>query len=119
MFQLPTHTLRYYESEGLLPPIERLPNGRRIYQESDVRRIRMILCMREPGMSVDSIKRFNELNDLGDEALLEKRQIILEQKTQIEGKIRELQYLLGLLNRKLNHYDEQLANMESASSREP
>ncbi|GJM80219.1 hypothetical protein HMSSN139_27150 [Paenibacillus sp. HMSSN-139] len=29
MFHVPSHTLRYYEQEGLLPAIERSENGRR------------------------------------------------------------------------------------------
>lgn len=72
----------------------------------------MIVCMREAGMSVDSIKKFNVLDLHGEDTLPEKRQIILEQKTQIESKIRELQDLVGLLNMKLEHYDERIARMK-------
>ncbi|MDG0812799.1 MerR family transcriptional regulator [Cohnella rhizosphaerae] len=109
MFNLPQHTFRYYEKEGLLPAIERLDNGRRIYRESDLARIRMIICMREAGMSVDSIKAFNRLDLLGEDTLPDKRRIIQEQKTQVEDKIQELQELLELLNMKLDHYDERIA----------
>lgn len=31
---LPTHTLRYYEQQGLLPFIKRDENGNRIFSES-------------------------------------------------------------------------------------
>ena len=33
---LTTHTLRYYDEEGLLRHVKRAPNGRRIFTEKDV-----------------------------------------------------------------------------------
>ncbi len=113
MFNVPSHTLRYYEQEGLLPAIERSENGRRVYQDADLSRIRMILCMRDAGMSLDSIKSFNELDRLDADTLPDKRRIIAEQKSQVEHKIRELQDLLRLLNRKLDHYDKLITDSES------
>lgn len=113
LFHVPSHTLRYYEQEGLLPAVERSENGRRVYRDADLSRIRMILCMRDAGMSLDSIKSFNELDRLDAETLPDKRRIIAEQKSQVEHKIRELQDLLRLLNRKLDHYDKLITDRES------
>ncbi|GJM80220.1 hypothetical protein HMSSN139_27160 [Paenibacillus sp. HMSSN-139] len=64
-------------------------------------------------MSLDSIKSFNELDRLDTEMLPDKRRIIAEQKSQVEHKIRELQDLLRLLNRKLDHYDKLITDSKS------
>lgn len=104
-FNLPTHTLRYYEQEGLLPPVRRLDNGRRVYSETDLLRIEMLCCMRATGMSVESIKQYNALTLQGEDTLSERRQIIANQKDVIENHIQEYQSFLDLLSKKLQYYD--------------
>ncbi|AIQ63457.1 hypothetical protein PSTEL_10550 [Paenibacillus stellifer] len=113
LFGMSSYTLRYYEKEGLLPPVHRTENGRRQYDESDLSRIRMIRCMKAAGMSLESIKEFNRLSLNGEPALKEKQSVIRQQKELIENQIRDYQGLLKLLNRKLEHYDRQIAEAES------
>lgn len=114
LFNISSYTLRYYEKEGLLPPVHRTENGRRQYDESDLSRIRMIRCMKAAGMSLESIKEFNRLSLTGEPALKEKRSVIQQQKELIENQIREYQ---ELLNRKLEHYDRQIAEAEADDDR--
>ena len=38
LFSLPASTLRYYESEGLLPNVEKSSSGQRIYTEEHIER---------------------------------------------------------------------------------
>ncbi|WP_025688862.1 MerR family transcriptional regulator [Paenibacillus zanthoxyli] len=104
-FNLAPHTLRYYEQEGLLPPVRRLENGRRVYSETDLLRIEMLCCMRATGMSVEAIKQYNALNHRGEDTLPERRQIIASQKAIVETHIQEYQAFLELLNKKLQYYD--------------
>ncbi|MBB6733601.1 MerR family transcriptional regulator [Cohnella zeiphila] len=111
-FNLAPHTLRYYETEGLLPPVHRLENGRRLYNETDLARIQMICCMRATGMSVESIKHYNDLNLRGDDTLPERRQIIEGQKEVVENHLREYQNYLELLKQKLQHYDSLIAEKQ-------
>lgn len=104
-FNLAPHTLRYYEQEGLLPPVRRLENGRRVYSETDLLRIEMLCCMRATGMSVEAIKQYNALTHQGEDTLPERRQIIASQKTIVENHIQEYQVFLELLSKKLQYYD--------------
>ena len=39
LFSLPASTLRYYESEGLLPNVEKSSSGQRIYTEEHIERL--------------------------------------------------------------------------------
>ena len=51
-------TLRYYEQEGLLGKIKRLPNGHRRYREQDIAWIEFVLCLRDGGMSMASLRHY-------------------------------------------------------------
>ena len=46
-------TLRYYEKEGLLPPVKRTAGGIRDYGESDCGWVEFIKCMRSAGLPVE------------------------------------------------------------------
>ena len=48
-------TIRYYEKIGLLPDPPRSASGYRIYDETDVRRLRFILRARELGFGIDEV----------------------------------------------------------------
>lgn len=54
-------TLRYYEREGLIGPIDRAPGGRRRYSEDDVSWIGIVTCLRDAGLGIADLRRFTEL----------------------------------------------------------
>ncbi|MFJ4655260.1 MerR family transcriptional regulator [Nocardia sp. NPDC088792] len=53
-FGLPSHVLRYWESEGLLRPRRR--ESRRCYGPEDVRRVALILLAREAGFGIRQVQ---------------------------------------------------------------
>ena len=61
-------TLRYYESEGLIPPVNRKNGGVRDYQKDDLGWIDFIKCMRSAGMSVESLIEYTTLFRNGTES---------------------------------------------------
>lgn len=105
-FNISPHTLRYYEKEGLLPPIHRTDNGIRFYTDIDLEWLHLICCMRATGMSIAYIKNYVELCRLGEDTVPERRQIILNQKEIIENELKKYKALLKMVNKKLKHYDE-------------
>ena len=54
-------TLRYYEREGLVGPIERSVGGQRRYDEDDVAWIGIVTCLRDAGLGIADLRRFTEL----------------------------------------------------------
>jgi DNA-binding transcriptional MerR regulator len=88
-FHLTKYTLRYYEREGLLPSVQRLENGIRVYNDTDLEWLELIRCMRATGMSIANIKDFVKLGTLGKDSLPERRRVILKQKELIEQQIQE------------------------------
>lgn len=53
---LATSAIRYYESEGLIPPTLRR-SGRRVYTETILERLRVIHLAKRAGFSIAEIKR--------------------------------------------------------------
>lgn len=97
--------LRYYEKEGLLPPIERDKNGVRIYNETDVEWIQFIRALRSTDMSIANIKRYVRLFREGKETVQERKELIQNHKKKVEKEITEKQRHLKRLERKIKYYD--------------
>ena len=102
------HTLRYYDKEGLLPFVERV-NGRRMFKDSDFSCLKIISCLKNTGMPLKEIRRYMELCQLGDASLLQRQEIILEQKRSIEEQIRFLQEKLEVIVYKACYYEKAVA----------
>lgn len=58
MFDLPASTLRYYESEGLLPEVSKSPFGQRIYNTEHIERLKCINCFKRTGMTISQLRKF-------------------------------------------------------------
>lgn len=103
---LSMHTLRYYEKERLLLPVERDKNGMRQYNDLDLERLVLIRCMRSTGMSISYIKDYMKLCMEGFSSIPKRKEIILLQKKFLEEQKRELDENLKMVNWKLEYYQE-------------
>lgn len=59
-YGLSLDTLRFYEKCGVLVP-ERLTNGYRSYQEIHEQKIKLIICLKNTGFTLEEIKQLIEL----------------------------------------------------------
>jgi DNA-binding transcriptional MerR regulator len=57
---VPAKTIRFYESEGLLPPPARTEAGYRLYRQNDVRRLRLIRRARVLGLALPEVRELVE-----------------------------------------------------------
>ena len=112
MFQISTDTLRYYEKVGLIDPVMRSKSGVREYSEEDLGRIQFIKCMRQAGLSIESIHTYIELYNQGDSTLEKRLDILLEEKTKIETSMASLQDTLDYLNNKIERYHEHIESIK-------
>ena len=103
-------TLRYYEKKGLLPIIKKDDGGKRIYTDSDIEWLKIVVCMRKTGMSINYIKNYVDLCFLGNDTIKERYQIFLDQKRIIEEKMRELEENIRTVNYKIEFYEEAILN---------
>ena len=88
---LPSHTLRFYEKEGLLPTVKRSDSGRRRFSDVDVEILDMICCLKSTGMSIRQIKTFIDLKTGGNQTLEKRLEILQAQKQHVETQILELE----------------------------
>jgi len=95
--------LRYYDSEGLLPQIEKV-NGRRVFTDEDLGRLKLIFCMKAIGTPIKEIRTFMDLVQQGDATLQQRLDIVLKQKSSLMEQLAVLEENLSLLSRKEEYY---------------
>lgn len=100
------HTIRYYTDRGLVPNIKRDKNGNRVFDEESVNWITSVKCLRECGMSLDSIKEYEELSMLGDTTVEARYEIIVKQRDVAIKQLEEAQKRLEYLNKKVGIYTD-------------
>lgn len=105
-------TLRYYEKIGLIPKVNKDQSGIRDYTERDCNWINYIKCMRGAGLSIDSLIRYTSLFKKGRATISERKQILIEQRDEIEKKIKDMQIALDRLNMKIEGYEERMLAYE-------
>ncbi|WZL82467.1 MerR family transcriptional regulator [Vallitaleaceae bacterium 9-2] len=114
--ELTPHTLRYYESEGLIPFLQRDEQGHRVYRKKDIEWIQFILCLRNTGMSIREMKSFVKLYKGGEETIPDRMEILYEHKKLIEDQLRETKWYLNNINNKIAYYES--INKEYLNSKE-
>ena len=63
---LPGSTLRYYETIGLIHPINRdVSSKHRVYSEDDVNFVIAIACLNAAGMSIEDMRAYLKNSNLG------------------------------------------------------
>jgi DNA-binding transcriptional MerR regulator len=88
--------LRYYEEQGLLRA-ERTPAGQRVYQESDVDRIRFYQQLYAAGLTSRNIAQLLPCIELGH-TVAAQRTMLREQRDRIQARMDELAAVLERLD---------------------
>lgn len=101
-YKVTCDTLRYYERIGVIPEVHRNSSGIRDYTEEDLRWVELALCMRNAGLSIETLVEYQRLYQEGDSTikarlylLTEQMDILKEQKKQIEDTMDRLSYKIS------------------------
>jgi DNA-binding transcriptional MerR regulator len=86
-------TIRYYEQIGLIPRPGRAPNGHRLYDEKDLKRLAFIKRCRDFGFPIKQVKELVALFSDSDSACIEVRDLAQARLKEVRGKIIEMQQL--------------------------
>ena len=84
---LNTSTIRYYESIGLLPTVDR-QNGRRIYSQNIFEQLQLIKVSKQAGFSLNEIKSLLNIDLYGGH-------MATQWRVQAEQKLQELDALIA------------------------
>lgn len=98
-------TLRYYDKEGLLPFVDKKPNGTRVFKDEDFQWLEIITCMKNSGMPIKDIKKYMDLCKDGDSTLNERQEIFFERKKAVQKQIEELNKVMEVINHKIWYYE--------------
>ncbi|MEJ8305884.1 MerR family transcriptional regulator [Saccharibacillus sacchari] len=99
---LPEDTIRYYEKIGLLPRAKRRANSHRIYAPEDVQTMKLIVCLKKTGMSLDEMKPYLDMSRQGDLAATpEAFERIREYRANVLEQISSLQTVVDFIDLKL------------------
>ena len=101
-------TLRYYEREGVIPPVRRDAGGRRDYTEQDLYWVEVAQCLRSVGLSVESVAAYVRREQSGCVTLQDRIDLFEEQRQTLLAQREQLDALLLLLEEKIRRHKEKM-----------
>jgi DNA-binding transcriptional MerR regulator len=104
------HAIRWYETQGLMPGVQRNGGGRRVYNEQHVDWLLLMERLRRTGMSIAEMRRYTALVMQGKATLSQRRDMLAAHRARVLGTIEEWSEALTLLDSKLDFYGEWLAS---------
>jgi len=103
---LPPSTIRYYDDEGLLPFVGRDSKGYRVFEEEDLFWLELIGCMRETGMSIETLRHVAHLHMRGEETLQERIGIFEGHQKKLQKQKKDIDEALEKLKLKMKMLKE-------------
>lgn len=107
MVNLSQRTIRYYEEIGLLHSVRRIENGKRVYTDDDVRRLKFINRLKILGLSLSEMVELEKIyrSQRNNRDVLPKLLLILDERvSQIDDRIRHL----TALKKEIREYQDRL-----------
>lgn len=111
-YDLSQDTLRYYERIGLIPGVRRNKNGIRDYSEEDCKWVQFAKCMRSAGLPIEALIEYLALFQQGDETIEARKELLIEQRKLLMGKMRDIQETLDRLDGKIERYEQTVGKAE-------
>ena len=105
-YNLTADTIRYYERIGLIPPVHRNGSGNRDFLEEDCNWLEFIKCMRGAGLSIEVLIDYVTMFQKGNSTTQARKNLLIEQRELLAGRIEEMQATLKRLDRKIERYEE-------------
>ena len=120
LVDLSQRTIRYYEEIGLLHSVRRIENGKRVYTDHDVRRLKFINRLKVLGLSLAEMVELEKIyrKQRNNREILPKLLEILDARAaQIDERIAQL----ATLKKEIREYQQRLRNkvLQDATQEEP
>ena len=102
---LTTHTLRYYEREGLmLTPVGRASSTHRRYTEADVTWVTFLTKLRSTAMPIATMREYVVLARQGDDTQAERLELLLLHRMAVVRQLEEMTASLAAIDYKIDLY---------------
>jgi DNA-binding transcriptional MerR regulator len=103
------HTIRWYESLGLVPAVRRDAGNRRVYGEMHVGWLELMHRLRTTGMTIAQLRTYTTLAKQGRTTLEARRDLLMAHRERVQTTLAEWRRALSLLDRKVEFYGDWLA----------
>ena len=103
MTGLSTHTIRYYEKQGLIKAAAKDSGGHREYRQQDVELLNWVDCLKNSGMSLKLIRRYSAAVNSGDQPI--QQQILSLHLEQLLTKQQDIAHYIDVTEKKLRRFD--------------
>jgi len=100
------HTIRWYETMGLMPGVVRDGSGRRVYTELHVGWLELVDRLRGTGMSVAEMREYAGLVQQGKSTLQQRQAMLAGHRQRVLDTIAEWKLALKLIDSKIDFYGE-------------
>ena len=120
MVDLSQRTIRYYEEIGLLHSVRRIENGKRVYTDRDVRRLKFINRLKVLGLSLAEMVELEKIyrKQRNNREILPKLLDLLDERAaQIDERVSQL----VALKKEIREYQQRLRSkvLENTTQEEP
>ena len=107
---LTTHTLRYYERDGLLlGSVDRASSGHRRYTGRDLDWIRMVTRLRSTGMTIRDVRQYADLVRAGDGNEAERLELLRAHRDRVREELLVVAAHLDAIELKIDLYESKIA----------
>lgn len=108
MLDVSSHTLRYYEKEGIIPEVQKTTGGARGYTEEDYGTLKFVMILRDTGMPLSKIKEYiiSSMEEPNNRVF--RRNILVEHKKKIIEDMEYMEVILEKITRKIAIYDKNI-----------
>jgi DNA-binding transcriptional MerR regulator len=103
------HTIRWYESQRLIPGVRRDAQGRRVYNEQHVEWLALLDRLRRSGMSIKELREYALMVRKGESSVRERQQFLNAHRKLIQQRIAELTQALDIVDGKIEFYGRWLS----------
>lgn len=101
-------TLKFYCNQGLVPNVKRNLNNYRVFDEEDIKWIKTLTCLKKCGMSLAEMKEYLRLCKVGDETILQRKEILNKKEKELLSQIDLFNESIEFIHYKQNFYDKLL-----------
>ncbi|MGA8753802.1 MerR family transcriptional regulator [Candidatus Deferrimicrobium sp.] len=120
LVDLSQRTIRYYEEIGLLHSVRRIENGKRVYTDHDVRRLKFINRLKVLGLSLAEMVELEKIyrkRHNNREILPKLLEILDARAAQIDERVAQL----ATLKKEIREYQQRLRNkvLQDATQEDP
>jgi DNA-binding transcriptional MerR regulator len=102
---LSTHTLRYYEREGLmLGGVGRASSTHRRYSDADISWVEFLTKLRSTAMPISKVREYVDLVRQGDESMPARLALLLAHRESVIAQLDEMTHSLAAIDYKIATY---------------